>query len=189
MKIHKREVGTEGAQSVLLLHGQKFTSDTWAQLGTLDLLAQQGYRAIAVDLPGFGKSPADETPPDKFLALLLEELNLPCPIIISPSMSGQFTLPFVAKNPDKVKGFVPIAPSGIEQYALGLQDCPVPTLVVWGGADQVIPSAMATRLCEVMGNAQTVIFPKARHPCYLDVPQPFHQTLVRFIQTICPISP
>lgn len=37
---------------VLFLHGQAFTSETWEALGTLALLAAEGYRAIAIDLPG-----------------------------------------------------------------------------------------------------------------------------------------
>lgn len=37
---------------VLLLHGQAFTSGTWQALGTLALLAAEGHRAVAIDLPG-----------------------------------------------------------------------------------------------------------------------------------------
>jgi pimeloyl-ACP methyl ester carboxylesterase len=40
------------APMVLLLHGAKFNSDTWMTTGTLPLLHEQGYKAMAVDLPG-----------------------------------------------------------------------------------------------------------------------------------------
>lgn len=38
--------------AVLFLHGQAFTSKTWEALGTLALTAGEGYRAVAIDLPG-----------------------------------------------------------------------------------------------------------------------------------------
>lgn len=37
---------------VVLLHGQAFTSQTWEELGTMALLATNGYQALAMDLPG-----------------------------------------------------------------------------------------------------------------------------------------
>jgi pimeloyl-ACP methyl ester carboxylesterase len=40
------------APIVLFLHGAKYTSENWVNLGTLSLLNSKGYRTIAVDLPG-----------------------------------------------------------------------------------------------------------------------------------------
>ena len=37
---------------VVLLHGQAFSSKTWEELGTLALLATNGFQALAMDLPG-----------------------------------------------------------------------------------------------------------------------------------------
>ena len=40
------------ARVFLFLHGMKFSSQTWLELGTLSVMADNGYKAIAVDLPG-----------------------------------------------------------------------------------------------------------------------------------------
>ena len=39
-------------ETVLLLHGQSFTSQTWVDISTLQLLASMGHRAVAIDIPG-----------------------------------------------------------------------------------------------------------------------------------------
>lgn len=54
--VHYLESGAPCARSVLLMHGASFKAETWRQIGTLDVLAKEGYRAVAVDLPGFGDS-------------------------------------------------------------------------------------------------------------------------------------
>ena len=49
-----REAGPVNGEkeTVLLLHGKAFSSATWAQLDTIQILAAAGHRALAVDLPG-----------------------------------------------------------------------------------------------------------------------------------------
>jgi pimeloyl-ACP methyl ester carboxylesterase len=39
-------------QSILLLHGKSFKSETWQKLGTMHLMAGIGHDVTAVDLPG-----------------------------------------------------------------------------------------------------------------------------------------
>ena len=47
---------TASVGAVLLLHGQRYTSQTWLDLGTLAFLSNSGLRAFAIDLPSFGRS-------------------------------------------------------------------------------------------------------------------------------------
>ena len=56
-RIHYLEVGLPQWPTVLFLHGASFSSQTWQDLGTLAFLAEHSYRAVAIDLPGFGQHP------------------------------------------------------------------------------------------------------------------------------------
>lgn len=54
VNLHYRQWGEEGAEGVLLIHG--FAGSTFSWRYTAPALAAEGYRVIAVDLPGFGLS-------------------------------------------------------------------------------------------------------------------------------------
>jgi abhydrolase domain-containing protein 14 len=100
-------------QNILLLHGRSFVSETWNKIGSLSLLAAFGHRVIAVDLPGFGQTGGEQYKGDrgKFINMLITALEFSNPVIISPSMSGSYSMPFLAAYPEKLSGFIPIAPT------------------------------------------------------------------------------
>ncbi|OXB58163.1 hypothetical protein ASZ78_006935 [Callipepla squamata] len=110
-----------GRPDVLLLHGQAFTSHTWQALGTLALLAAEGHRAVAIDLPGYGDSPpagslSTQQGRAAFVRHVVQQLGLQRPVLVSPSMSGRFSLPFLVAHGEQLAGFVPIAPVGTREY-------------------------------------------------------------------------
>ena len=180
-RIHMLTAGPGGGRSVLLLHGAKFHSGTWEELGTLDLLAKAGYRALALDLPGFGKSPRWQPDRARFLAELLPLLEIGRPVIVSPSMSGALVFPLILEHPERVAGFVPVAPAGTLRYAPRLKNSPVPTLIFWGEKDRLFPVAQAETLAASFTRAKVVILPGAQHPAYLDQPERFHEALLDFL--------
>lgn len=51
-----------------------------------------------------------------FLHRVLQELGMQRPVLVSPSMSGRFALPFLLEHGDQLAGFVPIAPVGTKDY-------------------------------------------------------------------------
>lgn len=182
--IHGLAAGGKAGAPVLLLHGAAFDSGTWKKLGTLAVLAGAGFRAVAVDLPGFGGSRGAQADPDHFLEALLPALGLERPVIVSPSMSGRFSLPYVLAHPERVAGFVPVAPAGAAEYAARLHGSPVPTLVVWGERDRIFPPSLARPLADAFADARVLVLPGARHPAYLDQPGIFHRELVDFARRV-----
>src|SRR5687767_12705305 len=102
--------------SVLLLHGMSFTSKTWLELNTINILSALGYRVVAIDLPGFGNSSkeAHNLNRSSFLYNLIERLNLNRAVIVSPSFSGYYSLPFLLTYWNVLSGYVTVAPVGSE---------------------------------------------------------------------------
>jgi abhydrolase domain-containing protein 14 len=180
--IHGRATGPKIGAPVLLLHGAAFDSATWEKLGTLSVLGGAGFHAVAVDLPGFGESKALRADDDQFLGKLVAALGLDRPVIVSPSMSGRFSFPYVLAHPEAVAGFVPVAPAGAVEYAGRLRGSPVPTLVVWGERDSVFPCSQARVLADAFVDAGVLVLQGAKHPAYLDQPDLFHRALVEFVK-------
>jgi len=181
--VHWLEGGPEAGDVVLLLHGARFGSATWAELGTLDRLSAAGYRVLALDLPGFGESEPTRLPDETFLATFLERARVARAAIVSPSMSGRFAFPLLAEHPDLVTGFVAVAPVGIEEWAdrLGSASTAVPALLVWGEKDRVVPVSLAHHLADRLSRSETVVLEGASHPSYLDRPEEFHEALLGWL--------
>jgi pimeloyl-ACP methyl ester carboxylesterase len=64
--------------TVLLLHGERYSSQTWSDLGTFEFLGDSEIRTIAVDLPGYGTSGAriDHESDADFMQALIRNLKL-----------------------------------------------------------------------------------------------------------------
>jgi abhydrolase domain-containing protein 14 len=180
-KVHYLEAGEPAKPVVLLLHGARFSSDTWRTLGTIDVLAGAGYRVLAVDLPGYGRSETSPLGHETFLAEAMAALGIEKGAVVSPSMSGQFSFPLVVRSPEKVSAFVPVAPAGSERYLRLLRKVRVPALIVWGEKDQIIPMEKSDALAAALEDSKRVILTGASHPCYLDRPDEFHEELLAFL--------
>lgn len=176
--------------AVLLLHGARFSSKDWHKIGTLQALSSKGYTAIAVDLPEHGesqlvKAPSEEDGRIQFLANLINKLGLKRPVVVSPSMSGSYAMPFVMNkdHSKEVRGFIPIAPGAVAQYKDDqLKKLDLPTLIVYGEKDNNFEQYV-----EKMKNipdSEVFMMKDASHPCYLDNPDEFHVRVVKFLDKL-----
>ncbi|MBM9511322.1 alpha/beta fold hydrolase [Desulfogranum marinum] len=179
--LHYLEAGERGQKTIVLLHGMKFKAETWQELGTMDFLANQGFRVVAVDMPGFGQSPECEKTPVEMLHAFLNVMSLSQVTLIGPSMGGKIAIEFAIAHGAGLSALVLVGAVGVEENRSGLARVQVPTLIVWGGEDAVSPLAMSDILVEELADNRRVILDGAPHPCYLDQPNQWHDALKKFL--------
>lgn len=86
MKLHTREWGS-GDRIAVLVHGVKADSRSWWRVGPA--LADRGYHAVAVDLPGHGASPrAEAYTPELLASSLLESVPAEPELAIAHSLGA-----------------------------------------------------------------------------------------------------
>lgn len=106
--------------TVLLLHGKNFSGAYWEN--TIEALAAQGYRVIAPDQIGFGKSSKPAPFQYNFHALaantraLLDEIDVDSVSVAGHSMGGMLASRFALMYPDTVEKLVLINPIGLEDW-------------------------------------------------------------------------
>ncbi|XP_049995097.1 protein ABHD14A isoform X2 [Alexandromys fortis] len=171
---------------VVFLHGKAFNSHTWEQLGTLQLLSKRGYRAVAIDLPGFGSSaPSPEVNTEvgraELLKQVLQDLEVQNAVLVSPSLSGSYALPFLMRRHHQLRGFVPIAPTSTRNYTRDqFRAVKTPTLILYGELDHTLAQVSLQQLHH-LPNHSVVKLHNAGHACYLHNPEAFHLALLAFL--------
>ncbi|MCH7995422.1 MAG: alpha/beta hydrolase [Planctomycetes bacterium] len=183
-KVHYLQSGPPTGLPVLLLHGGRFQAETWRKTGTLQALSAAGFHVVAVDLPGFGKTPKTKIKAGTWLGKLIDALHLDRPVVVSPSMSGRFAMPFVVAHSDRLRGFVAVAPVNIDRHVNALAHISVPLLAIWGEHDNVIPLSHADLLLKHVPHSRKVVVPQAGHALYMDDATTFHKELIRFLKQL-----
>ncbi len=167
---------------VLFLHGASFTANTWVETGSHQLLCEAGMPSLSVDLPGFGRTGRFDHDPVKLMNELVEYLGVDI-ILVSPSMSGGYSLPWLMTSPAAAAGFVPVAPVGIGGWQTP-EGFVIPTLGLWGSEDRIVPVPEGERLISSIPAARLVVIEGGGHAVYKTHPVEFHEALLEFVKSV-----
>lgn len=109
-------------KNVLLLHGKNFNGAYWQT--TIKSLTDKGYRVIAPDQIGFGKSTKPQHFQYSFQQLaentktILDKLNISKAAVLGHSMGGMLATRFALMYPEITEKLILENPIGLEDYKL-----------------------------------------------------------------------
>jgi len=182
-QIYAVQEGLPNRQVALLIHGW---SSSWYAMSPLMPMLAQRFSCVAVDLPGYGKSPA---PPERativayadLLAKLIEEISPGPVVLVGHSMGGMIGLTLALRHPELVERIVMLCPtiSGrlstainvfifpitlLERFGLGSLIVSVVENVVVGITDRLIRPVSFAERTGITENQYKRIRADARRP-------------------------
>lgn len=156
--------------AVILSHGWSGSSDAWEV--EVNLLADSGYRAIAHDRRGHGRSSTTDVGTDmdtysRDLADLVEQLDLIDLVLVGHSTGGAEVVRYAARYAHgRVKklftaGSVPFSAA---EFTDDLAALTVPIFLAQGDGDQIVPAAAAAEICiTLVAHGTLKLYPGASH--------------------------
>jgi len=192
----RTHVVAEGAGSpVLFLHGRMSPLHTWqAWDANLSEVAAAGFRAMAIELPGYGEATRAEGPISSESAVdcvmeTCDQMRLASFSVVGYNWGGMLAWRAAIIYPKRVSKLVLVAAEGAAQLYDSLPGkLKTPALVLWTDADFYLPAAQAGVFARAIPGAQVQVFKwaegmselAARAPQKLG--QPFNEKLIRFLK-------
>lgn len=171
---------------LVLLHGSRFTKEDWKASKILHkFCAHDGVRVTALDLPVFA------THDD--LMIVLDALQsstlvqLPISGLVTPSASGTTVLDGILSGrvvslQKHVRRWIPVAVNSALKYStdqlVAIKGWPI--LAIYGDRDE--PGRRSSQLLQIVAQeTTTVVQLNGSHSCYLDVPDVFVTTVLKYV--------
>ncbi|MFN3201024.1 MAG: alpha/beta fold hydrolase [Bradymonadia bacterium] len=115
------ELNPKGAETIVFVHGLGSYLKFWRY--QLNHFANMGYRVIAIDMLGYGKSSKPAQFPYTMEAMaqvvraVVQAKGVEKPILVGHSMGGQTSLSYAIQFPDELRALVLTAPAGFEKFS------------------------------------------------------------------------
>lgn len=106
-------------QTLLFLHGMGSNIKAWSK--NIPVLSER-YRCVAIDVPGFGRSPKGANATDisqlsDTIALFIKAQAYSQVTLVGHSMGGLMSIMIASRYPELINKLILIAPAGIEEYS------------------------------------------------------------------------
>ena len=114
------EAGPADGEPVLCVHGLGGWAENWSE--TLSALGDAGFRAVAIDLPGFGESDAaprssyfrgEEALYARLIPRMLDALGIGEAHVLGHSLGGAVAFMGTVSAPERVRSLTLVAPGGL----------------------------------------------------------------------------
>jgi abhydrolase domain-containing protein 14 len=168
--------------AVVLLHGARYSAADWLASGTLAFLEERGVRALALDWPGSGESPAGAREPEaaELLTALFHAADVQRAVLVGPSRGGAQALSLAQQGHPRVVGLFLIAPAGAATFQPGPR-LGARTLLLWGADDDSVPLSAGEALAARLQGARLEVLAGRGHACHFEDSARFHALLADFL--------
>lgn len=120
-RVHYIELNPEGDKTVVFVHGLGSYLKFWRY--QVDAFAAKGYRVLALDMIGYGKSVKPASFPytmesmAEVVRAFVKAKGLDRPVLAGHSMGGHTSLVYAINYPDELSALVLTAPAGFEKFS------------------------------------------------------------------------
>lgn len=184
--IYGKLAGNPSDKLVLGIHGwsQKNGWQTWQPM--LAPLAEAGFCAVSIDMPGWGDSPAiDHLPLMGERAVdvvidVMDKLMAETAVLMGKSWGGGVVINTALLHPNRITHLLLTAPAfrDVEKLATLTQ----PTLLAWSKDDQTIPYSVSERFIENVPTIERITYQTGGHSAAPNNATDFAPKAIEFIK-------